>query len=221
MCGRSQEQMLWPTTSSLSQGRRMTTLAHRTQTTAPRLATRRRVARRVATAIVAAAAISPLTSVAQAGPVPPSVPDKIQVEDGNKLYLVAHAIGVQIYSCNATADGFAWGLVAPRANLYGDNGKLIATHFGGPTWQARDGSTVVGSVVARGKVAGTIDWLLLSADSSAGPEGDRFADTTFIQRIATTGGLAPAAADCTLATVGTREEIPYTADYTFWKKPGA
>ena len=34
-----------------------------------------------------------------------------------------------------------------------DNGKLIGTHFGGPRWQARDGSTVVGSVAARVKVA--------------------------------------------------------------------
>jgi hypothetical protein len=200
----------------------MTTLRHRTQiATAPRPASGRRLARRLAAPIVAIAAISPMTSVAQAGPAPPSVPDKIAVQDGHKLYLVAHAVGVQIYSCNATADGFAWGLVAPRANLYGDNGKLIATHFGGPTWQARDGSTAVGSVVSRVKGAGTIDWLLLSADSSAGPDGDRLAGTTFIQRIATTGGLAPAAADCNLATVGTREEVPYTADYTFWKQSGA
>ena len=199
----------------------MTTLQHRPQTTAPRPATGRRVARHFAAAFVAVAAISPLAAVAQAGPVPPSVPDKIAVQAGHKLYLVAHAVGVQIYSCNATADGFAWGLVAPRANLYGDNGKLIATHSGGPTWQARDGSTVVGSVVARVKVPGTIDLLLLSADSSAGADGDRFAGTTFIQRIATTGGVAPAAADCNLATVGTREEIPYTADYAFWKAAGA
>ena len=57
------------------------------------------------------------------------------------MFLVGHAVGVQIYSCNATASGFAWGFVAPRADLYGDNGKLVATHFGGPTWRARDGSS--------------------------------------------------------------------------------
>jgi hypothetical protein len=199
----------------------MSTLDHRTQTVAPRLDTGRRFGRRVAVALVAAAAFSTAAAAAQAGPVAPDVPTKLQVQDGHKLYLVAHAVGVQIYSCNATADGFAWGLVAPRANLYGDNGKLVATHSGGPTWQARDGSTVVGSVVARVKVAGTIDWLLLSADSSAGPDGDRLAHTTFVQRIATTGGVAPATANCNLSTVGTREEIPYTADYLFWKQSGA
>jgi len=41
------------------------------------------------------------------------------------------------------------------------------THFAGPTWKAKDGR----------------------------PDGDRLVNTTYIQRVATTGGLAPAAAD--------------------------
>jgi hypothetical protein len=46
-------------------------------------------------------------------------------------------------------------------------------------------------------------------------------DTTYIQRIAATGGLAPPAAQCTAATAGTVAEVPYTADYYFWKQTGA
>jgi len=46
-------------------------------------------------------------------------------------------------------------------------------------------------------------------------------DTTYIQRINTTGGLAPPAAECTAATVGTVAEVAYTADYYFWKKTGS
>ena len=66
-----------------------------------------------------------------------------------------------------------------------------------------------------------IPWLLLSAASTAsGPDGDRLAHTTFIQRIATTGGLAPAAAGCNAGTAGTSAEVPYTADYYFWKATG-
>jgi Protein of unknown function (DUF3455) len=45
-------------------------------------------------------------------------------------------------------------------------------------------------------------------------------DTTFIQRVNTTGGLVPAAATCTTATVGAQAEVPYTADYRFWKAKG-
>src|SRR6059036_1002722 len=36
-----------------------------------------------------------------------------------------------------------------------DNGKLIITHFGGPTWQAKDGSKVVGQLVDRVTVDAT------------------------------------------------------------------
>ena len=136
--------------------------------------------RLVATGLVAVAAALALTQVAHAGPPAPVVPTKIQVGDGNKVFLVGHAAGVQIYSCNPSSSGFTWGLVAPRANLYDDHGKLIITHFGGPTWQAKDGSKVVGQVVDRVTVDPTaIPWLLLSTPSpTAGPDGDRLVATT-------------------------------------------
>jgi hypothetical protein len=173
-------------------------------------------------ALVTAAAIGPVAAAGHAHPRPPKVPTEVAVPDGNKLYLEGHAVGVQIYSCNATPTGYAYALVAPRANLYDRHGKLIITHFAGPTWQAKDGSKVVGARVAGVNVDPTaIDWLLLSAAStSAGPKGDTLADTTFIQRLNTTGGRPPAAANCDATTVGTQAEVPYTADYFFWKARG-
>ena len=174
-------------------------------------------------AIVALVAALPLAQPAAAGPPGPVVPSRIQVEDGHKVFLVGHAVGVQIYSCNATAGGFSWGLVAPRAELYNDHGKLIVDHFGGPTWQARDGSRVVGQRVDGVTVDATaIPWLLLSAASTAsGPDGDKLEHTTFIQRTATTGGLPPAASQCNAAAAGALVEVPYTADYHFWKATGS
>ncbi len=110
--------------------------------------------------------------------------------------------------------------VAPRANLYDDHGKLVITHFAGPRWQAKDASTVLGARVDGVTVDPTaIPWLLLST-TSVGEHGGRLAHTTFIQRIATAGGLAPAAGDCTAATAGAVREVPCTADYTFWKATG-
>jgi hypothetical protein len=182
----------------------------------------RRHGRHIVASVVALVAALPLAQAAFAGPAEPEVPVDIQVPAGHKLFLVGHAVGVQIYSCNATATGYGWVLVAPRADLYGDNGKLIATHFGGPTWQANDGSRVVGRRDKQVTVdSSAIPWLRLVADStSAGDDGGRLADTTYIQRIATTGGLAPAAGTCTPDTVGDRQEIGYTADYYFWKLSG-
>jgi hypothetical protein len=169
------------------------------------------------TGIAALAAAVPLTGVAAAGPAAPDVPAGIAVEEGNKPFLVGHAVGVQIYRCNGTS----WALFAPRANLYGDYGQLIATHFAGPSWQAKDGSGVVGRRI---KDPVTVDrtaiaWLLIEPTSVIpGPDGNRLGGTTFIQRIATAGGLAPAASTCTAETAGAEVEVPYTADYVFWKQ---
>jgi hypothetical protein len=168
--------------------------------------------------LVAALAVAvPLTGVATAGPPAPEVPGGIAVDEGNKPFLVGHAVGVQIYRCN----GSSWGPATPRASLYGDSGQLIATHFAGPSWQAKDGSKVVAKRI---KDPITVDptaipWLLLEPTSvTAGPDGDRFGGTTFIQRIKTTGGLAPDPATCNAGTAGAEVEAPYTADYVFWKE---
>jgi hypothetical protein len=160
--------------------------------------------------LLALVAVGALASPAQADT---DVPGDIAPPAGNTPFLEAHAIGVQIYACN----GSAWSFVAPRANLYDDDGNLVATHFAGPTWQYMK-SAVVGKREAGVKVDATaIDWLLLSAASTT---PGRLGQTTFIQRSHTTGGLAPGAADCNAATAGTTREVPYTADYVFWKADG-
>lgn len=161
-----------------------------------------------------------LPGLAKAGPPEPPVPTGIVVPDGNRLFLVGHAVGVQIHECIPAATGYRWRFAGPRADLYGDNGQLLATHFAGPRWQASDGSTILATLDGDGTVTvdpTAIPWLRLSASGMAGPDGARFADTTWIQRVATVGGLTPAAADCNEATAGTRQEIPYSADYRFWK----
>jgi hypothetical protein len=177
----------------------------------------------VASVLAAATLAGPVASAVHAGPAAPQVPPEIEPEAGHKVFLVGHAAGVQIYACNASGGDFGWAFVAPRADLYDSRGKLVATHFGGPTWQARDGSKVVAERVDGVSVdPSAIPWLLLSTVSAvAGPDGDRLAGTTFIQRTATTGGLAPDAAGCHAGTVGTTAEVPYTADYHFWKATGA
>ena len=161
----------------------------------------------IATAAVPAAAI--------AGPAAPPVPGDIAVPEGHKPYLVAHAEGVQIYTCESSA----WKLLAPRATLTAENGNVIGSHYGGPTWEARDGSTVAARRDAGVPGApGAVDWLRLKASSTAaGPDGDRLAGTTYIQRIHTVGGVAPAGA----CAPGASAEVPYTADYVFFKATGS
>jgi hypothetical protein len=159
------------------------------------------------------------SQLAMAKEATPDVPGDLQVPEGNSLFLVGHAVGVQIYQCATTPTGTAWTLLAPRANLYGDNGRVIATHYAGPTWEAADGSRVVGKREAGVTVDPTaIPWLKLSAAStSAGSEGARLARTTFVQRVNTTGGLAPAGSQCDATSAGSQAEVDYTADYYFWR----
>jgi hypothetical protein len=181
-----------------------------------------RVNRLLAVGLFAAAAVLVPAHVAQAGPAEPVVPSDLAVPEENKLFRVGHGVGVQIYSCKATPSGFGWTFVAPRADLYDDHGKLIMTHFAGPSWQARDGSIIVGRREAGVTVDPTaVDWLKLSAAStSAGPDGDQLVHTTFIQRLATSGGVAPSAVECNADAAGSRTEVTYTADYYFWKASG-
>ena len=66
---------------------------------------------------------------------------------------------------------------------------------------------------------GAIPWLLLQVvGAQDGPTGgDKLSETTFIQRLNTSGGIAPSTG-CAMATdVGKRAFVPYTADYFFYK----
>ena len=177
-----------------------------------------------ATTAVAALITAPVicATPASAGPAAPEVPSNIAVVGDFKPYLVGHAVGWQVHTCKATATGHAWSFDGPVAALYDDGGKLLTTHSAGPTWTSRDGSSVVANLVDRAPVSPTaIPWLLLRTRfATSGPDGDRLAATTHIQRIATTGGLTPAASDCTADDVGETRSVPYTADYVFWKRTG-
>jgi hypothetical protein len=158
-----------------------------------------------------------MTQVAHAALPSPTVPDaKLEVPAGNEAFLVGHvSTGVQIYKC----DGTAWSFVAPRADLVDDKAQLIIKHFAGPTWQATDGSSVVATKIAAANDpdGDGIPWLLLqSTKTTAGRGGNLMAPTTYIQRINTVGGLAPTE-PCNAGRSGTVKEVPYKADYFFYK----
>jgi hypothetical protein len=100
-----------------------------------------------------------------------------------RLLLRAVAEGVQIYTCVVQGSGAVWTLKAPEAVLRDAAGEqVIGKHFGGPSWQANDGNTVVGEVVARADAPSgdAIPWLLLRARSLPGSA----ASTNWPQRAA-------------------------------------
>ena len=123
------------------------------------------------------------------------------------------AKGVQIYFCTVKAGASEWGFKAPEAELIDARGRLFAKHYAGPTWEAPDGSKIVGKILANEPApkADAIPWLLLSAESSG---SGVLAGARFVQRINTSGGVGPTGA---CPTAGTERRVDYTADYIFYK----
>lgn len=128
----------------------------------------------------------------------------------------AFAKGVQIYSCKAANGSYAWALKAPEASLSDAKGHAIAKHFAGPSWQAEDGSTVVGEPlsVSPSPDAGAIPWIVLHAKSHTG-SGD-MANVQYIVRTRTEGGTAPSTG-CDAAHAGAEVRVPYSAVYLFFR----
>ena len=143
---------------------------------------------------------------------------------------------------------FAWKLFTPEATLFRDDPtdpKQLITHFFSPnpdefnadpftnshpiraTWQSsQDTSSVWATTLVAGDAvtvtAGAIPWLKLTAVGveQGADGGDVLSKTTFVQRLSTSGGVAPAADTCdSLQEVGRQAFRPYTADYIFYTAP--
>jgi hypothetical protein len=123
------------------------------------------------------------------------------------------AKGVQTYVCTVKGGANEWDFKAPEAELVDAQGKPFAKHYAGPTWEAPDGSKVVGKVLASepAPTTGAIPWLLLSAESSG---SGILAGARFVQRVNTSGGAGPTGA---CPTAGTERRVEYTGDYIFYK----
>jgi hypothetical protein len=119
--------------------------------------------------------------------------------------------------------------LSPDANPNGDAPSPLP--FGSATWQSSFDSSKVWAAVLHANTipagsdpscpnAGSIPCLLLqSIGSQPGPTGGTIlSKTTFVQRLNTRGGLAPAEGCSTAADVGSQALVPYTADYYFFRK---
>ncbi|MFD3589201.1 DUF3455 domain-containing protein [Streptomyces sp. NPDC058683] len=177
----------------------------------------KRIALTTTAVAVAAAATLLGTTAVQASSAKPAAlpavhaPAALAVPDGNKLTGVYSAHGVQTYTCT---DG-AWKLLEPAATLSDKRDRAhrpVALHSRGPVWVSTvDGSAVNASALVTSPKEGTIPELLLKATATRG--AGTFEGVTYVQRLNTEGGVAPAAA-CT----GTDQvSVPYSATYAFYK----
>jgi hypothetical protein len=188
------------------------------------------------TAALAAALTIALPHAARAQMTLPPVPDTLQVEAGHEPFLIGHASGTQNYVCLLSPGGFSWLFYGPQATLFGDDNEQIATHFLSPnptengvaraTWQHSDDTSSVWALAIKTSTdpawvaPGAIPWLLLQVVGARnGPsDGSALSDTTFIQRVNTAGGTAPATGCKSAEDAGKKALVPYTTDYVFYRE---
>ena len=148
-----------------------------------------------------------------------ALPAAVQVPAGNRVAMETVGVGEITYECKAKAgmaDAFEWVFVGPKAALNDRSGKTVGSYFGPPaTWVSLDGSRLTATQLAVAPGAsGSIPLQLVKANPATG-EG-AMSGVSYIQRVATQGGVAPVAA-CAAANAGARQIVAYRADYIFWK----
>jgi hypothetical protein len=184
--------------------------------------------------ISASSASAQSTEQVAAVVVPAQLPLELRVPAGNRIAFVGHAVGTQNYVCLPAESGVKYVLFTPQATLASDDGRQIATHYFSPnpldgtiraTWErSRDTSTVWGKVIGTTTdsdfvAQNAIAWLLIQPVAVQGgiAGGEDLTATTFVQRLNTSGGLAPSSGCASMEDVGQQAFVPYTADYVFYE----
>ncbi len=159
--------------------------------------------------------------------IPAEVDLPVNSPAGNTRLATYYAEGVQKYKAQVKAGSdpvsYEWVFVAPKADLYDANNAKVGTHGAGPYWaisQLQTGTkdSIFAQQFAPARTvtpdAGSIPWLQLRPKEGKNPTGI-FAEVTYIQRIATMGGKAPAAAPNAITDTA---DVFYTAIYRFSKR---
>ena len=171
---------------------------------------------------ICAATLSACAS--QSGMAPPAfsqaaLPEAVKVPAGHSVKLETVGVGEITYECRTKKDmagQFEWVFVGPDAALNDRSGKRIGKYYGPPaTWEAMDGSKVTGAQLAVSPAsAGSIPMQLVKANPAMG--AGAMQGVTYIQRVATQGGVAPSIA-CVASSMGQKQIVKYQADYIFWR----
>jgi hypothetical protein len=148
-----------------------------------------------------------------------SLPANLQVPAGNRVAWETVGAGDITYECRDKAGAAGqteWVFVGPEAVLRDRSGQQVGRYYGPPaTWEANDGSKLTATQLAVAPSGPTsLPYQLVKANPAMG--AGMLTGVTYIQRVALTGGIAPAT-PCTPQSKGQRQTVKYQADYIFWK----
>jgi uncharacterized protein DUF3455 len=129
--------------------------------------------------------------------------------------------GEQLFECKPRAtdpNAYAWAFAAPSVTLY-DGARSVGRLTSTNVWEATNDRTSISGTVRATQPGGdnNLPWALFRAM----PSGDTglFSGVTSVQRVNTSGGIAPATG-CDATHTGTEVRAPFTADYYFYKRRG-
>lgn len=153
--------------------------------------------------------------------IPAAVDLPANAPGGNSRVATYYAEGVQKYKAQLKAGStseYEWAFIAPRANLFDAFNTKVGTHGAGPYWAITTADSIFAQPYTPARTAtpdaNSIAWLQLMPKAGKTASGI-FSNVEYIQRIATTGGKAPAAAPQNLSDTA---DVFYTAVYRFSKK---
>ncbi len=181
---------------------------------------------RALTALATVASIAALAGCATPMAAPmfsqATLPEAVKVPAGQRVAMETVGVGDITYQCRekaAMAGAFEWVFVGPNAVLNNRKGEQVGKYYGPPaTWEHQDGSKLTGAQMAVSPAAaGSIPFQLVKVNAAmTDAKAGAMAGLSYIQRVATRGGVAPASA-CNAENKDRKELVKYQADYIFWK----
>jgi len=168
--------------------------------------------------VVATACLAATATFAQSDPA--AAPEPVRAPAGHRIAMDTWGVGEITYECREKKDAmgqFEWAFVAPVATLYDGQKKTVGKYYAGPPWESNDGSKVTGKqvAVAPAPAPRSIPLQLVKAEPAMG--SGSMAGVTYIQRLDTKAGVAPATT-CDAAAKGKQEKVGYEARYVFYRQ---
>jgi len=152
--------------------------------------------------------------------VPPAnetLPLSLRAGSQEVLQDVLSAVGDEVWNCRRNGSALLWVSTGAEATLVDQARQSVGTVMPNRMFSGYDGSYVIGRVTADETVTpGALPWQRVTARFNAGERAGegRFARTTSVQRVLTSGGVPP---DLACDQEGVSLFVPYSATYLFYR----
>ena len=159
------------------------------------------------------------TGTLAAVPPPSGIAASLRAPADEDPAFVLRGEGSHAFECRPLASDpnrFGWAFATPDVTLY-DAGRPIARHVAENTWEAIGDRSIVNGVLRARQDAGAsnLPWVLFRTQSTA--DTGLFAGVTSVQRVNTTGGVAPSDG-CDASNAGKETRVAVAADYYFYRR---